>query len=118
MEPEAPSATPVAPKFDKTSVMTNGKFDDRKLARVKLPTREQQQFYASELMEDGLSLRVVIGYGGTIKLSAATYNERGKDRGKPGVRFRLTVCSLRCGQSSPGKPISCTTRGGRQSPTR
>ena len=83
MEPEAPSATPVAPKFDKTSVMTNGKFDDRKLARVKLPTREQQQFYASELMEDGLSLRVVIGYGGTIKLSAATYNQRGKSEQTP-----------------------------------
>ena len=29
-------------------------------------------------MEDGLSLRVVIGHAGTIKLSAATYNERGK----------------------------------------
>jgi integrase len=45
---------------------------------VKLPTREQRQFYASENMEDGLSLRIVIGHGGTIKLSAATYNERGK----------------------------------------
>jgi hypothetical protein len=78
METEAP-ATVVAPtKFDKAAVMRDGKFDDRKLARVKLPTREQRQFYASELMEEGLSLRVVIGHGGTIKLSAATYDERGK----------------------------------------
>src|SRR5215470_11425774 len=78
MEPEAPSATPVAPKFDKASIMKDGKFDDKKLARVKLPTREQRQFYASELMEDGLSLRIVIGFGGTKKWSVATYNERGK----------------------------------------
>jgi integrase len=67
-----------APKFDQASIKTNGKLDDRKLARVKLPTREQRQFYASEQMEDGLSLRLVIGFGGTIKLSASTYNEHGK----------------------------------------
>jgi integrase len=77
-EPEAPLAAPVAPKFDKSSVMKDGKFDDRKLLKVNLPTREQRQFYASELMEDGLSLRIVIGFGGTKKWSAATYDERGK----------------------------------------
>jgi len=75
--PEEPSVAP-APKFNKTSIMTGDKFDDRKLMRVKLPTREERQFYASENMEDGLSLRIVIGHGGTIKLSASTYNERGK----------------------------------------
>jgi hypothetical protein len=74
MESEAASK----PTFDPMSIKTNGKFDDRKLARVKLPTREQRQFYASENLEDGLSLRVVIGFGGTIKLSASTYDERGK----------------------------------------
>ena len=85
METEEPSATKVAPKFDKTSIMTGDKFDDRKLARVKLPTREQRQFYASEKLEDCLSLRVVIGFGGIRPHLEACENSLISDL--PGTHF-------------------------------
>jgi integrase len=63
----------------KAPALPDGMFKDRFLSfKVGLPTREERQWYLSEKLEDGLSLRMVIGFGGTKKWSAATYAKDGR----------------------------------------
>lgn len=86
--PEAPAKR----KHPRGWTPGTSKFDDKWLLKVELPTREERQFYLSEKLEDGCSLRIVIGFGSKKRWSAATYDQNGRSVQTPLGHFPELRC--------------------------
>jgi integrase len=71
----------------------HGKFDDRLITRCKPPSAAVRQYYASENLKDGLSLRMVFGRK-RARWYVATYDEHGQTIQTPLGYFPLPGCKL------------------------
>jgi integrase len=85
---KAKASTAPSPLLNK-----HGKFDDRLITRCKPPSPAVRQYYGSEKLKDGLSLRMVYGRK-RATWYVATYDEHGKTIQTPLGYFPLPGCKL------------------------